>query len=165
MKLHPFYSLIVAGVLPMTLTLQSTAFHSGTSIPAKYTCDGESISPPLSWQGEPNNTKSYVLIVDDPDAPNGTWDHWIVFNIPRATHEFSENINSLPKGAQSGKNSWGKSVYGAPCPPNGEHRYYFKLYALDIFLNLPVNSTKEQIESAMQGHIVADAKLMGKYKK
>ena len=103
--------------------------------------------------------------MDDPDAPNGIWNHWIVFNIPETTHELAENLISLPNDAQYGKNSWGKSAYGGPCPPDGEHRYYFKLYALDTLLNLSADASKEQIESAMQGHILADTKLMGRYKK
>src|SRR5579864_5346000 len=115
------FALIVAGIIfgfvslswgnVMPLKLQSTAFNDGSSIPVKYTCNGNNISPPLSWKGEPNQTKSFVLIVDDPDAPNGTWTHWIVFNIPATTHELSENISS---GFQYGKNSWGRSLYGSP---------------------------------------------------
>lgn len=149
----------------MGLAIKSSAFNEGGSIPSQYTCDGEDISPPLSWQDEPKNTKSFVLIVDDPDAPVGNWVHWILFNIPEAIHELSENLSSLPNGAQFGKNSWEKSTYGGPCPPNGEHRYFFKLYALDTLLNLPAGATKSQIESAMRGHIIATAKLLGKYKR
>lgn len=149
----------------MGLTLQSSAFNEGSSIPSKYTCDGTNISPPLSWHDEPKSTKSFVLIVDDPDAPVGNWDHWLLFNIPETTHEMSENLSSLPNGALQGKNSWGKSAYGGPCPPDGEHRYFFKLYALDTLLSLSAGATKSQIESGMKGHILADAKLMGRYKK
>lgn len=149
----------------MKFKLQSPAFNDGNSIPSKYTCDADNISPPLMWQNEPENTKSFVLIVDDPDAPAGNWDHWIIFNIPITIHELSENLHSLPDGAQYGKNSWGKTSYGGPCPPDGEHRYFFKLYALDTNLNISSNATKSQIISAMDGHIIADAKLMGKYKK
>jgi Raf kinase inhibitor-like YbhB/YbcL family protein len=150
---------------PTSLTLQSTAFNDGNSIPVKYTCNGENISPPLSWKDAPQNTKSFVLIANDPDAPSGSWDHWIIFNIPQTTHTLSENLTSLPQGAQYGKNSWEKMAYAGPCPPQGEHRYYFTLYALDTVLNLPAHASKAQIESAMQGHILADTKLMGRYKK
>ncbi len=149
----------------MSLKLESAAFDNDNSIPIKYTCDGKNISPPLSWRDEPKNTKSFVLIMDDPDAPGGNWDHWIVFNIPQDFHEFSENLSSVPNGAQYGKNSWGKNTYVGPCPPNGEHRYNFKIYALDALLNLPVNADRIQIETAMQGHILADTKLIGRYKK
>lgn len=149
----------------MTLKILSTAFENESSIPSKYTCTGKDISPPLSWKDEPPNTKSFVLIVDDPDAPVGNWDHWIVFNLPNSTHELTENFTTLPSHALYGKNSWGKSAYGGPCPPSGEHRYYFKLYALDTVLNLPAGASKSQIESAMKGHILAEAKLMGRYKK
>src|SRR3990167_524972 len=138
----------------MTLTLKSAAFTEGNSIPSTYTCDGEDLSPPLNWQGEPANTKSFVLIVDDPDAPMGTWDHWLIYNIPPAIHELSENLTSLPTGAHEGKNSWGNIGYGGPCPPDREHRYFFKLYALDFMLTLTPNATKSQIESAIQGHIL-----------
>ena len=149
----------------MSFTLQSKAFSDGSSIPTKYTCTAEDISPPLAWEGAPEKTKSFVLIMDDPDAPGGTWDHWIVFNIPETVHAFSENLMLLPEGALQGKNSWGKSVYGGPCPPSGEHRYYFKLYALDNRLNLPEGASKSEVESAMQGHVLADATVMGRYKK
>lgn len=149
----------------MEFTIKSAAFNEGGAIPSKYTCDGKDISPPLSWQNTPQGTKSFVLIVDDPDAPAGNWIHWIIFNISETTHELSENLCSLPNGAKQGENSWGKSTYGGPCPPTGEHRYFFKLYALDTLLNLPGGANRSQIESAMQGHILATAKLLGKYKK
>lgn len=155
----------LAGGENMGLIIQSSAFNSGNSIPMKYTCDGANIPPPLSWEGEPKNTQSFVLIVDDPDAPAGTWNHWIVFNIPKTTHDFSENLLTLPNGAKYGKNSWEKTAYGGPCPPQGEHRYLFNLYALDTVLNLSANTNKSQIQSAMQGHILATATLIGKYKK
>lgn len=148
----------------MVFTMQSSAFKENGSIPSKYTCDGNNISPPLSWKESPANTKSFVLIVDDPDAPNGVWDHWIIFNIPSETTELTENA-SLPKDALYGKNSWGKLAYGSPCPPSGEHRYIFKLYALDTLLNLPSGATKSEIEAAMKNHILATTKLITRYKK
>lgn len=144
----------------MKLT-SSTFMHNG-NIPSEYTCDGTDISPPLSISDVPANTKSLVLISDDPDAPVGTWDHWVVFNIPASTTQISKGTE--PKGT-AGKNSWGRTGYGGPCPPSGTHRYFFKLYALDTELNLPVGSAKKQIESAMQGHILAKAELIGLYKR
>lgn len=147
----------------MALILESPVFVEGGSIPSKYTCDAEDISPPLKWKGEPANTESFVLIVDDPDAPVGNWDHWLLFNIPKTVHDLPENLTLSPIGAVCGKNSWGNSTYGGPCPPDREHRYFFKLFALDIKLNLSSNATKPQIESAMHGHIVANAELVGKY--
>ncbi|HSW92742.1 MAG TPA: YbhB/YbcL family Raf kinase inhibitor-like protein [Gammaproteobacteria bacterium] len=149
----------------MTFKIQSSAFNEGDSIPSKYTCEEDDIFPPLSWENAPEKTKSFVLIVDDPDAPMGTWDHCLVFNLPETTHGLAENMTVLPKDAQYGKNSWGKSAYGGPCPPSGVHRYYFKLYALDAFLSISAGATKKQIEEAMQGHILAETTLMGRYKK
>ncbi len=149
----------------MELTIQSSAFNNNGSIPTKYSCNGDNISPPIHWKNIPAKTNSLVLIVDDPDAPMGVWDHWIIFNIPKTTTQFSENLTALPTGAQYGKNSWGKLSYGGPCPPSGEHRYIFTLYALDTLLDLSQGADKTQIENAMQGHILATAKLMGKYKK
>lgn len=146
----------------MAFILESSAFSEGDFIPSEYTCDGNDISPPLSWQGELANTKSFVLIMDDPDAPMGNWVHWLVFNISETTHELPENLLSPNDGAQFGKNSWGKVAYGGPCPPDRTHRYFFKLYALDTKLKL-LNPTKQQLESAMQGHILGTATLMGKY--
>lgn len=148
----------------MSLILQSSAFNENGSIPVKYTCDGNNISPPLSWKDSSNNTKSFVLIVDDPDATAGVWDHWIIFNIPDGINELSENA-SLPDKALYGKNSFGNLGYGGPCPPNGEHRYLFKLYALDTVLSLPSGSTKQAIEAGMMGHILAMSTLTGRYEK
>lgn len=149
--------------LVLALILSSSAFTGGGTIPSKYTCDGQNISPPLSWQGEPAKTKSFALIVDDPDAPVGVWDHWLLYNIPATTHQLSENLTTLPSGADGGKNSFGKTNYGGPCPPDREHRYFFKLYALDTKLNIASDATKPQLESAMQGHILGTATLIGKY--
>jgi hypothetical protein len=143
-----------------TMKLTSPAFEDKAMIPSEYTCDGDDISPELSIADVPANAKSLVLICDDPDAPAGTWDHWIVFNIPPAT-------KSIPKGKEpegtAGKNSWGKTGYGGPCPPSGTHRYFFKLYALDTLLDLPEGASKADIESAMKDHVLEEAQLMGKY--
>ena len=131
-------------------------------MPSEYTCDGDDLSPPLSISDVPSNAKSLALVMDDPDAPAGTWDHWVVFNIPAATKEIPKGTE--PKGTK-GKNSWGRTGYGGPCPPSGTHRYFFKLYALDTALNLPEGAAKKELERAMQGHVVAQAELMGTYKR
>jgi Raf kinase inhibitor-like YbhB/YbcL family protein len=149
--------------------LISTAFEPGEPIPVKYSCDGEDISPSLAWGDPPAGTQSLALIMDDPDAPVGTWDHWTVFNIPAEARELPE---AMPAGTKLGdvaptfgKNSWGRSDYGGPCPPGGTHRYFFKLYALDTTLSLDENAGKEQMLAAMEGHILAEAELMGTYSK
>ena len=144
------------------MNLTSPAFQHNGNIPSEFTCDGSDLSPPLSISDVPANAKSLVLICDDPDAPVGTWDHWVVFNIPSSAKEISKGTE--PQGTP-GKNSWGRTGYGGPCPPSGTHRYFFKLYALDIILNLPAGSTKKQIEAAMQNHILAKAELVGLYKR
>ena len=146
----------------MTLTLQSNDFIANGLIPSEFTCDGDNISPSLSWHGAPSSTKSFVLIMDDPDAPGGVWDHWLLFNIPAALHELSADLISLPDNSQIGMNSWGKTEYGGPCPPDREHRYFFKLYALDTKLNLSCPK-KSQLEAAMEGHIIEKAVLIGRY--
>jgi len=151
--------------MKMDLLLTSSAFQHNAVIPAKYSCDDQNISPPISWQNAPEGTKSFVLIVDDPDAPAGTWDHWVLFNVPANTTSLPENVADLPNGTQVGKNSWGKTNYGGPCPPRGTHRYFFKLYALDTVLDLPEGATKQQIEVAMMNHVLADAELVGKYQR
>ncbi len=143
------------------MRINSTAFQDGEMIPARYTADGEDVNPPLEITGVPDDAKSLVLIMDDPDAPVGVWDHWIVFNISPSIGEISEN--STPEGGLLGRNSWGRTSYGGPAPPSGVHRYFFKLYALDTTLNLSAGATKAQIESAMKGHILEEAQLMGKY--
>lgn len=150
----------------MSIEVKSTAFQEGGMIPKVYTCDGKDISPPLSWSGVPVEAKSLALIMDDPDAPRGTWVHWVLFNLPPDTKGLSEKTPpsaSLSGGAKHGKNSWPKLGYGGPCPPSGTHRYYFKVYALDTVLNLKDGSTKEQLLKAMEGHILAEGQLMGKY--
>lgn len=143
-------------------TLQSPAFHDEEMIPARYTCQGQDINPPLEIAGLPEHTATLVLIFDDPDAPMGTWVHWVVWNILPGTN-IAEN--SVPTNALQGKNSWGKNSYGGPCPPSGTHRYFFKLYALDTALSLPQTATKADVEKAMKGHILGETTLMGKYRK
>ncbi len=142
------------------MSLTSPAFNEGEAIPLEYSCDGENISPDLDWFGLPDETVSLTLIVVDPDAPVGTWDHWVLFNIPA-------DIQGLQKGilgaGVDGNNSWDRPGYGGPCPPTGTHRYFFKLYALDINLDLPAGSYKAALEEAMVGHILADVALMGTY--
>ena len=148
--------------------LTSIAFAQGEAIPAKYSCDGEDVSPPLSWGEPPEGTQSLALIMDDPDAPGGTWDHWILFNIPADTRSLQENLpltgkNADPDAIFAGNNSWGRPDYGGPCPPSGTHRYFFKLYALDTTINLLPGATKGELLSAMEGHILAETELMGTY--
>ena len=142
------------------ITLKSNAFENSKSLPSKFTCDGEDLSPPLSIKGVGSDAKSLVLIMDDPDAPVGTWDHWIVFNISPQITEIKEG--SGPEGV-FGINSWGKIGYGGPCPPNGEHKYFFKLYELDTVLDLLEGSSKKEIENAMNGHILSNTELVGLY--
>ncbi len=144
------------------MKLQSSAFTHNGDVPSEYTCDGADLSPPLVISDVPNNAKSLTLIMDDPDAPVGTWDHWIVFNIPTSTKKIQEGTE--PEGT-AGRNSWSRTGYGGPCPPSGTHRYFFKLYALDTTLNLPEGATKKDLEKAMQEHILAQAQLMGTYKR
>jgi Raf kinase inhibitor-like YbhB/YbcL family protein len=146
----------------MVFELTSAAFAPGQQIPVKYTCDGQDISPPLQWSDSPPATQSFALIFDDPDAPVGTWDHWILFNLPANTRNLPEQA-APPAGTQDGKNSWGRTGYGGPCPPGGTHRYFFKLYALDTTLNLNTGADKKQLEQAMKGHILAQTELMGTY--
>jgi Raf kinase inhibitor-like YbhB/YbcL family protein len=155
----------------MSLKVTSSAFQQGGPIPAKYTCEGEDISPPLSWSGIPVNAKSVAMIVDDPDAPDPAkpqrvYVHWVVYNIPAKTTSLAENASksALGGGAVQGKNDWGNTGYGGPCPPIGRHRYFFKLYALDTTLTLK-DATKPDLEKAMKGHIVDSGELMGTYQK
>jgi Raf kinase inhibitor-like YbhB/YbcL family protein len=144
----------------MAFALTSSAFVQGKPIPARYTCDGLDISPPLAWSDAPGGTQSFALIMDDPDAPGGTWVHWVLFNLPAQTRQLEER--AAPQAVQ-GRNSWGRPGYGGPCPPSGTHRYFFRLYALDTLLQLPAGAGKEQVLRAMQGHILAQAELMGVY--
>lgn len=147
-----------------TMKLESSAFKNNKMIPAKYTCDGERINPPLSISGVPAEAKSLALIMDDPDAPSGTWVHWIVWNLPAGRQVFRLEEGSNPGGV-SGKNSWGKTGYGAPCPPSGTHRYFFKLYAIDGVLGEDITTTKEDLLKMIEGHILEQTELIGLYKK
>ncbi len=146
--------------LPATMKISSSAFQDSQPIPAAYTCDGANSNPPLTFSSVPENARSLVLIVDDPDAPNGTWDHWVVFNIPPMTREIEEG---QARQGVTGTGSSGATAYQGPCPPSGEHRYMFKLYALDTELDLAVGVNKKAVEEAMQGHILAQAQLIGLY--
>ena len=154
---------LTQGAIAMKLT--STAFTDGGKLPTKYTCDGTSISPPISWQEAPANTISFALIYDDPDAPAGTWDHWVLYNLPPTTKFLPENATVLPQGTKVGLNSWPNAEYGAPCPPSGEHRYIFHLYALDAVLNLSEPVTSEILRKKIAGHILATTTLTGLYKR
>jgi Raf kinase inhibitor-like YbhB/YbcL family protein len=152
------------------MKLTSSAFHAGQTIPAKYTCEGEDISPPLEWNDVPaGGAKSLALICDDPDAPVGTWVHWVLYDLPVTAGELAENVpasDSLSLGAKQGMNDFRRVGYGGPCPPPGKpHRYYFKLYAIDIQLTLKPRATKQQLLRAMDGHILAEAQLMGTYQR
>lgn len=159
-------SFCILSLTGSAMDLKSSAFGNGELIPEKYTCDGENISPPLEWSGFPENTKSFALIVDDPDAPTGTVDHWIVYNLPQSVHSLEENIQDYPKNALGGQNHKGKTSYTGPCPPDKIHRYFFKIYALDNNLPLEGGATKQQVLDAMQKknvHILDKAELMGQY--
>lgn len=145
------------------LNISSLAFAAGALIPKKYTCDGEDISPPLILAGVPQEAQSLALIMDDPDAPMGTWAHWLVWNISPDTQTIAEN--SVPSGAVLGQNCFKKLQYGGPCPPFGTHRYFFHLFALDTKLSLPEGSQKKELQKAMQGHIIGEGVLMGIYRR
>jgi Raf kinase inhibitor-like YbhB/YbcL family protein len=153
-------------------TLTSSAFAAGQQIPKKYTCEGDDRSPPLAWSGAPSGTKSFALIVDDPDAPDPkaprmTWVHWVLYNIPGTTAALAEGSSSgaLPAGAIESRNDFGRVRFGGPCPPIGRHRYFHKLYALDTPLPADKPLDKAALESAMKGHVLAQAELMGTYQK
>lgn len=150
----------------MALEIKSPAFKNGESIPVKYTGKGEDISPPLEWSGVPEGTKGFALISDDPDAPMGTWVHWVLYNIPANVTSLPENLpktETLDNGALQGKSDFKRYGYGGPCPPGGTHRYYFKVYALDTVIKAGPGLTKKQLLKAMDNHILAQGELMGKY--
>lgn len=156
----------------MALTLQTPAFSHQGNMDSKYTCEGQDVSPALSWSNIPAGTKSLAIIVDDPDAPDPaapkmTYVHWILYNIPTSVSNLSEDVKStnLPSGTKEGKNDWGKTGYGGPCPPIGRHRYFFKLYALDTVLPDLNEPTKAALEQAMQGHILGQTQIIGTYQK
>ncbi len=151
----------------MALRLTSTAFSPGEMIPKKFTCDGPDVSPQLAWNDPPLGTQSFALIADDPDAPVGTWVHWVLYDLPASARELAEGVakqEQLPSGARQGRNDFGKIGYGGPCPPPGKpHRYFFKLYALDAKLNLKAGATKAEVERAMKSHSLGQAELVGRY--
>jgi len=151
----------------MSFQISSTAFSNGETIPKKFTCDGPDVSPQLRWKEAPAATRSFALIMDDPDAPTGIWVHWVLYNLPANTREMPEGMEKqeqLATGALQGRNDFRKIGYGGPCPPPGTpHRYYFKLYALDTKLNLKAGATKPDLERAMKGHILSKTELMGRY--
>ncbi len=147
-------------LLMKELRITSPVFENNGLIPAKYTCDGDNVNPPLKIEGIPSEAKRLILIVDDPDAPMGTWDHWIVWNIP-PTEKIKED--SVP--GTEGLNDFRRHSYGGPCPPSGTHRYFFKVYALDTNLSLHPNSRKKDVEKAMQGHILAEGQIIGLYRR
>jgi Raf kinase inhibitor-like YbhB/YbcL family protein len=156
----------------MAFSISSSAFGPNGKIPSQYTCEGSDLSPALSWSGAPAGTKSFALIVDDPDAPDPrapkmTWVHWVLYNLPAAANGLPEAVKkgALPPGTRDGLNDWKRTGYGGPCPPIGQHRYFFKLYALDTVLPDLGTSTKPQLEKAMQGHVLAQSELIGTYEK
>lgn len=152
----------------MAMDLTSSAFREGAPIPAVYTCEGKDVSPPLSWTALPEGAKGLALISDDPDAPMGTWVHWVAYNIPPRSAGLAEAVpavKELPDGTRQGITDFGRIGYGGPCPPSGTHRYFFTLYALDAALSLPPGATKAALEAAMEGHILARAQLMGTYQR
>jgi Raf kinase inhibitor-like YbhB/YbcL family protein len=161
---------IVEGATPMAFTLSSPAFAAGGDIPARYTCEGEDISPPLVWSAPPQGAKSLALIMDDPDAPDPraptmTWTHWVLYNLPPAAGALPEDAarSALPAGVRHGLNDWRRPDYGGPCPPIGRHRYFHKLYALDVVLPDLGRQGKAQLEAAFAGHVLAQAELIGGY--
>lgn len=157
-----------AGGLTVAIELTSKAFTDGGMIPNRYTCDGEDISPPLAWRGVPDGTRSLALTCDDPDAPVKTWVHWVLFNLPPDGGLLPEGVppwKSLSDGIRQGHNDFGRIGYGGPCPPGGTHRYYFRLYALDTVLELPAGINKEQLLQGMEGHVLAEGRLMGRYQR
>jgi len=151
----------------VSFEIVSSAFLAGDTIPQKFTCDSSDDSPRLTWTGPPAKTQSFALIMDDPDAPVGTWVHWVIYDLPANARELAEGVvkqEQLLSGARQGRNDFGKIGYGGPCPPPGKpHRYFFKLYALDAKLGLKPGARKSDLERAMQGHILAQAELMGRY--
>jgi len=170
--LAAFWFPVDVGEAAMKLTLESTAFAPGASMDARHTCEGDDLSPPLSWSGVPAGTKSLALIVDDPDAPDPaaprrTWVHWVLYNLPPDTAGLPEGVTSakLPAGTGDGVNDWKRSGYGGPCPPIGRHRYFHKLYALDVVLPDLDQPDKARLLEAMEGHVLAQTELIGTYKK
>lgn len=152
----------------MQIKIWSTAFQDGGMIPTKYTCDDANVSPPLEWSGLPATTRSVALIADDPDAPAKTWVHWVAFDLPASRTQLPEAVRSsetIEGGGKQGSNDFRKIGYGGPCPPSGTHRYFFKIYALDTETNLKPGATKDELLKAMEGHILEQGELMGKYQR
>ncbi len=151
----------------MSFQISSSAFSEGGTIAKKFTCDGPDVSPALTWKDAPASAQAFALIMDDPDAPVGTWVHWVLYNLPASTKELPEGVEKseqLSNGALQGRNDFRKIGYGGPCPPPGKpHRYYFKLYALDRKLDLKTGATKAEVEAAMKGHILGQTQIMGRY--
>jgi hypothetical protein len=148
------------------MELTSTAFQHNSPIPAEYTCDGRNISPPLKWGSMPEGVRSLVLICEDPDAPSGTWTHWVIYNIPAEVGGLEAGVSTtetLASGASQGVNDFRRVGYGGPCPPSGRHRYFFRLYALDAELKLKPGARKQEVVRAMEGHVLATGELMGTY--
>ncbi len=178
-RIHAIVSSVLALVLnlqlaagvpgkPMaTFELKSSAFSNGGAIPSRFTCDGSDLSPALSWDDPPAGTKTFALIMDDPDAPSGTWAHWVLYNLPASVRELPEGVPKaidLKIGARQGLNDFRRIGYGGPCPPRGAaHRYSFRLYALDQYTQLPAGSEKGDLERAMKGHILAQSELIGRF--
>jgi Raf kinase inhibitor-like YbhB/YbcL family protein len=156
----------------MAFAIESSVFQHGGAIPRRYTCDAEDVSPPLRWSGAPDKTQSFALIVDDPDAPDPAapkrvYVHWVLYDVPTSVQSIDENGEKrvVKTGARQGKNDWGRTGYGGPCPPIGRHRYFFKLYALDAALGDLGTPAKKDLERAIQGHVLASAELMGTYQR
>jgi Raf kinase inhibitor-like YbhB/YbcL family protein len=150
------------------MKITSPAFEEGALIPGKYTCDALDISPPLEWSEGPEGTQTYALINDDPDAPVGTWVHWVIYNLPVNVNELPEDVPSmevLENGGKQGKNDFGRIGYGGPCPPGGTHRYFFKLYAVDMELEVKAGLTKKELLNLLEGHVLAECQLMGRYRR
>ncbi|WP_319560622.1 YbhB/YbcL family Raf kinase inhibitor-like protein [Marispirochaeta sp.] len=148
------------------MKIESAVFHDGGTIPEKYTCDGGDISPPLNWTGVPGGVRTFALICDDPDAPMGTWVHWVVYNLPADMNELPEGVpgdEALPGGGLQGTNDFGRIGYGGPCPPAGSHRYFLKLYALDTELSLGPGASKGELLAAMEGHVRGECRIVGRY--
>ena len=157
---------VSAGGRAMSFEIRSTAFSDGNEIPKKYTCDGADVSPSLSWKDAPAGTQSFALIADDPDAPAGTWTHWVIWNIPATAASLPEGMQKVEEsgGIRQGRNDFKRMGYGGPCPPPGKpHRYFFKLYALDAKLEMAPGAGKKELERAMKGHVLAQTELKGKY--
>jgi Raf kinase inhibitor-like YbhB/YbcL family protein len=154
-----------AGAADFQIT--STAFGNGEKVPSLYTCDGKDVSPPLAWSGTPEGTKAFALIMDDPDAPGGTWVHWVIYNIPADAASLPQGVPTdatLASGAMQGSNSWKRTGYGGPCPPSGSHRYYFKLYALSDTLDLKSGANKRKLLKAMKGKVLGQVELMARFR-